>query len=84
MNPLIPGFALIFLAAAAGGMFAVPYKMQRTFKWENTWPVGFFFALIFMLLVTTHNNLPVSSPSAANRLRPPRQQERLGRRGDGE
>ena len=59
MNPLIPGFVLIFLAAAAGGMFAVPYKMQRTFQWENTWPVGFFFALIFIPLVVVSIFLPM-------------------------
>src|SRR5436309_1891467 len=50
MSPLIPGFALIFLAAVTGGVFAVPYKMQRRFAWENTWPVGFLFALIIIPL----------------------------------
>jgi len=51
MSPLVPGFGLIFIAAVAGGVFAVPYKMQRRFQWENTWPVGFLFALIIIPLV---------------------------------
>jgi L-rhamnose-H+ transport protein len=59
MSPLIPGFTLIFLAAVTGGVFAVPYKMQRRFAWENTWPVGFLFALIIIPLGVVSIFLPV-------------------------
>jgi|SRR5579875_386458 len=59
MNPLIPGFGLIFLAAVSGGVFAVPLKMRRRYAWENTWLLGFLFALIVIPLVTVSIFLPV-------------------------
>lgn len=58
MNPLVPGFALIFVAAASGGAFAVPLKMQRRYQWENTWLLGFLFALILIPLVVVSIFLP--------------------------
>ncbi len=59
MNPMIPGFALIFFAALSGGAFAVPLKMRRRYEWENTWLVGFFFALIIIPFVAVKLFLPV-------------------------
>ncbi|MBZ5565251.1 MAG: hypothetical protein LAP13_22880 [Acidobacteriia bacterium] len=59
MNPMIPGFALIFFAALSGGAFAVPLKMRRRYEWENTWLVGFFFALIIIPFVSVKLFLPV-------------------------
>jgi L-rhamnose-H+ transport protein len=59
MNPVVPGFALIFLAAVSGGVFAVPLKMRRQYAWENTWLLGFLFALIIIPLVTVNIFLPV-------------------------
>ena len=58
MNPLIPGFGLIFVAALSGGAFAVPLKMRRRFEWENTWLAGFFFALVVIPFVTVALFLP--------------------------
>ncbi len=48
MTPLFQGFGLIFFAAVAGGAFAVPLKMQRRYQWENTWMLGFLFALVII------------------------------------
>jgi L-rhamnose-H+ transport protein len=58
MNPLIPGFGLIFFSALAGGAFAVPLKMRRRYEWENTWLAGFFFALVVIPFVTVALFLP--------------------------
>ena len=46
MNPQIPGFGLILLAAVAGGAFAFPLRVHKQYAWENTWLLAFFFALI--------------------------------------
>jgi len=61
MNPFVPGFALILLAAVSGGAFAVPLKMQRRYQWENTWLLGFLFALLIIPLVVVTIFLPVWS-----------------------
>jgi L-rhamnose-H+ transport protein len=66
MNSLVPGFGLIFLAAVAGGAFAVPLKMQRRYKWENTWALGFLFALIIIPFVVVSIFLPVWSLAVRN------------------
>lgn len=58
MNPLIPGFGLIFVAALSGGAFAVPLKMRRRFEWENTWLAGFFFALVVIPFIAVVLFLP--------------------------
>jgi L-rhamnose-H+ transport protein len=65
MNPLIPGFGLIFLAALSGGAFAVPLKLRRRFEWENTWIAGFFFALIVFPFVSVAIFLPEWSGAIA-------------------
>jgi L-rhamnose-H+ transport protein len=59
MSPLIPGFGLIFLAAMSGGVFAVPLKMRRRYAWENTWFLGFLFALIIIPFIAVSVFLPV-------------------------
>jgi L-rhamnose-H+ transport protein len=61
MNPFVPGFALILVAAVSGGAFAVPLKMQRRYEWENTWLLGFLFALIIIPLIVVSILLPVWS-----------------------
>jgi L-rhamnose-H+ transport protein len=66
MSPLLPGFSLIFLAAVAGGAFAVPLKMQRRYQWENTWALGFLFALIIIPFVVVSIFLPVWSLAVRN------------------
>jgi L-rhamnose-H+ transport protein len=59
MNPLIPGFGLILLAAVAGGAFAFPLRIQQRYAWENTWLLAFFFALICIPLTVVSIFLPV-------------------------
>jgi L-rhamnose-H+ transport protein len=59
MNPLIPGFGLIFLAAVAGGAFAFPLRIHKQYAWENTWLLAFFFALICIPLTVVSIFLPV-------------------------
>lgn len=66
MNSLVSGFALILFAALAGGAFAVPLKMRRRYEWENTWLLGFFFALIVIPFATVSIFLPVWSQAVAN------------------
>ena len=65
MNSLIPGFGLIFLAAVAGGTFAVPLRMQRRYAWENTWFLAFLFALIIIPLTAVSIFLPVWASAVA-------------------
>jgi L-rhamnose-H+ transport protein len=65
MNPLVPGFGLIFLAAIAGGMFAVPLRMQRRYAWENTWLLAFLFALVIIPLIVVSIFLPVWASAVA-------------------
>lgn len=51
MNPLIPGFSLIFFSAICGGAFALPLRLRKRFAVENTMLVAFGFAtLIFPLI----------------------------------
>jgi len=59
MNPLIPGFGLIFLAAVAGGAFAFPLRVHKHYAWENTWLLAFFFALICIPFTVVSIFLPV-------------------------
>ena len=61
MNPLVSGFALIFLAAVAGGAFAVPLRTQVRYAWENTWLLAFFVALIVIPTIVVSIFLPVWS-----------------------
>ncbi len=51
MNPLIPGFGLIFFSAISGGAFGLPLRLRKRFEVENTMLVAFAFAtLIFPLI----------------------------------
>lgn len=51
MDPLIPGFGLVFFSAVAGGAFALPLRLRKRFEVENTMLVAFAFAtLIFPLI----------------------------------
>lgn len=59
MNPLIPGFGLILLAAVAGGAFAFPLRVHKQYAWENTWLLAFFFALICIPFTVVTIFLPV-------------------------
>ena len=67
MNSVIPGFGLIFLAAVAGGIFALPLRMQRRYAWENTWFLAFLFALIIIPLTAVTIFLPVWASAVAAR-----------------
>lgn len=66
MNSLASGFALIMFSALAGGAFAVPLKMRRRYAWENTWLLGFFFALVVIPFATVSIFLPVWPQAVAN------------------
>lgn len=66
MNSLASGFALILFAALAGGAFAVPLKLRRRYEWENTWLLGFFFALIVIPFATVSIFLPVWPQAVAD------------------
>lgn len=59
MNPQIPGFGLILLAAVAGGAFAFPLRVHKQYSWENTWLLTFFFALICIPFTVVTIFLPV-------------------------
>jgi len=59
MNPQIPGFGLILLAAVAGGAFAFPLRVHKQYAWENTWLLAFFFALVCIPLTVVTIFLPV-------------------------
>lgn len=48
MNPLIPGFGLIFVAAVSGGAFALPLRIRKRFAVENTLLVAMGFATIIL------------------------------------
>ena len=51
MNPLIPGFSLVFFSAICGGAFALPLRLRKRYEVENTMLVAFAFAtLIFPLI----------------------------------
>lgn len=66
MNSLVPGFGLILFAALAGGAFAVPLRMRRRYEWENTWLLGFFFALVIIPFATVGIFLPVWRQAVAD------------------
>jgi L-rhamnose-H+ transport protein len=59
MNPQVPGFGLILLAAVAGGAFAFPLRVHKQYAWENTWLLAFFFALICIPFTVVSIFLPV-------------------------
>lgn len=48
MNPLIPGFALIIVAAVCGGAFALPIRIRRRFELENLYVIA---ACVTMLIL---------------------------------
>ena len=59
MNNLSSGMTLILLSAICGGAFAVPLKKRRRYEWENTWLLGFLFALVIIPLIAVTIFLPV-------------------------
>jgi L-rhamnose-H+ transport protein len=59
MNPLIPGFGLIFLAAVSGGAIGLPLRMRRRYGWENAWFVAFIFAVVIFPLITVSAFVPL-------------------------
>ena len=59
MNPMIPGFGLILLAAVSGGVVAFPLRVQRRYAWENTWFLLFSVATIIIPFTMLKIFLPV-------------------------
>lgn len=59
MNDLTSGLGLMLFSAICGGAFAVPLKKRRCYEWENTWLLGFTFALIIIPMITVSLVLPV-------------------------
>jgi hypothetical protein len=58
MNPLIPGFGGIFIAAVAGGAFGLQYRVMRRYNVQNTAFLSFFFATVVVPLIAAHFLLP--------------------------
>ena len=58
MNPLIPGFSFIFVAAVAGGAFGLQYRVQRRYAVDNTALLSLFFATIVVPLIVINIVLP--------------------------
>lgn len=58
MNPLIPGFGFIFIAAVAGGAFGLQYRVQRRYAVDNTALLSLFFATIVVPLIVINLVLP--------------------------
>ncbi len=58
MNPLIPGFGFIFIAAVAGGAFGLQYRVQRRYAVDNTALLSLFFATIVVPLIVINIVLP--------------------------
>ena len=58
MNPLVPGFGLIFFSAISGGAFALPLRLRRRFEVENTMLVAFGFATIIIPLIMAQILIP--------------------------
>jgi len=58
MNPLIPGFGFIFIAAVAGGAFGLQYRVQRRYTVDNTALLSLFFATIVVPFIVINIVLP--------------------------
>jgi len=58
MSPLIPGFGFIFIAAVAGGMFGLQYRVMRRYTVENASLLSMFFATIVVPLIAVHFIVP--------------------------
>jgi L-rhamnose-H+ transport protein len=58
MNPLVPGFGLIFLAAVCGGAFALPLRIRRRYAVENTMVVAMGFATLVVPTIAVAFVLP--------------------------
>src|SRR5712664_3280055 len=58
MNPLIPGFGFIFIAAVAGGVFGLQYRVQRRYTVANTALLSMFFATLVVPLIAINLLLP--------------------------
>ena len=66
MNPLIPGFSLIFFSAVAGGAFALPLRLRKRFEVENTMLVAFGFATLIFPLIFVSIFVPTWTQAIAN------------------
>jgi hypothetical protein len=58
MNPLIPGFGFIFIAAVAGGAFGLQYRVQRRYTVDNTALMSLFFATVVVPFIAINILLP--------------------------
>ncbi len=65
MNPLIPGFGFIFIAAVAGGAFGLQYRVQRRYTVDNTALMSLFFATIVVPFIAINILLPGWSAAVA-------------------
>ena len=57
-SPLIPGFGFILIAAVAGGVFGLQYRVMRRYTVENTSLLSMFFATIVVPLIAAHFIIP--------------------------
>jgi L-rhamnose-H+ transport protein len=58
MNLEVLAFALILCSSISSGAFAVPLKLRQRYEWENTWFVGFVFALLIIPFIAVNIFLP--------------------------
>ncbi|MHB9037978.1 MAG: L-rhamnose/proton symporter RhaT [Armatimonadota bacterium] len=58
MNPLIPGFGLILVAAVCGGAFGLQYRIMRRYTVDNAALLSMFFATIVIPLIAINILLP--------------------------
>lgn len=58
MNPLIPGFGMIFIAAVAGGAFGLQYRVMRRYSVDNASFLSMLFATIVVPLIAVYFILP--------------------------
>ncbi len=59
MNSLmLSGFAMVLVAGAMNGSFAVPMKWTREWAWENTWLAWSLIGLLFFPAILAVSNLP--------------------------
>jgi L-rhamnose-H+ transport protein len=58
MHSIPLGFALVFVAAVAGGALAVPLKKRRVFELENIYIPSTFVMMVFLPLLMAHFVLP--------------------------
>lgn len=66
MNPLVPGFGFISLAAVAGGLFGLQYRVMRRYTVENASLLSMFFATIVVPLAAAHFIVPGWTSAIAN------------------